>query len=348
MARTTQVRWGILGCADIARTAFIPAVQETSNGVIRAVGSRSLEKARAFADTHGIAHAYGSYDEVVNDPEIDAVYIPLSNDLHAEWIIRSAKAGKQIFCEKPLTMTYLEAKQAVQACTDAGVMLVEAFVYRFHQQTKRIRELLDSGAIGDVLHTDARFHYAYQGPSDNIRLRPEVGGGALYDIGCYVLSWTRFVMGEAPLAVAATLVEDEPTGVDKTAVATLRFSRGRTANVSAGIRMPGWQRAIIYGTKGQIDVTEPFHPAPGRDGRPGSQIIIDRGGEREVESVAGEHRPFYEAVAQFQHSVLTGEPLPFATMEDSLEQARLMDACRIAAQEDRWVDLASIDCQSDS
>src|SRR5690554_3296803 len=105
MARTTLVRWGILGCADIARSAFIPAVQDTTNGVVRAVGSRSLEKARAFAEAHQIAHAYDSYEAVINDPEIDAVYIPLSNDLHAEWIIRSAKAGKQIFCEKPLTMT---------------------------------------------------------------------------------------------------------------------------------------------------------------------------------------------------------------------------------------------------
>lgn len=348
MARTTQVRWGILGTANIARHAFIPAVKETETGVVRAVGSRNLEKARSYAEENGIAHAYGSYQEVLDDPEIDAVYIPLSNDLHAEWIIRSAQAGKHVFCEKPLAMNYQEVKRAVQACRDAGVLLFEAFVYRLHGQSRRIHELIDGGAIGDVLHTEARFHYAFSGSPDNIRVRPEVGGGALYDIGCYVLSWARFVMGEEPLAVAATMVEDEPTGVDKTAVATLRFSRGRTANVSSGIRMFGGQHAVIYGTKGQIEVEAPFHPSPGRDGQPGSRIIIQSGGERTVESHAGEHRPFWEAVVTFQRSVLTGEPLPFAAMEDALEQARLMDACRLAAQEDRWVDLASIDCQCDS
>ena len=348
MATMTQVRWGILGTANIARQAFIPAVKDTDSGVVRAVGSRSLEKAQAYAQENGIAHAYGSYQAVLDDPEIDAVYIPLSNDLHAEWIIRSAKAGKHVFCEKPLAMNYQEVKQAVQACQEAGVLLFEAFVYRLHRQSKRIRELIDGGVIGDVLHTDARFHYVFWGEPDNIRVRPEVGGGALYDIGCYVLSWTRFVMGETPLAIAATLVEDEPTGVDKTAVATLRFSRGRTANVSAGIRMSGGQHAVVYGTKGRIEVEAPFHPSPRRDEHPGSQLVIESEGQRTVESHAGDHRPFYEAVTQFQHSVLTQEPLPFPAMEDILEQARLMDVCRLAAQEDRWVDLASIDCQCDS
>lgn len=348
MANTSKVRWGILGTANIAQTAFIPAVRETVDGEIRAVGSRSLEKARAFAKAHQIPHAYESYEAVLDDPEIDAVYIPLPNTLHAEWIIAAAQAGKHIFCEKPLTMTYDEAKRAVEACKTAGVMLVEAFVYRFHRQSQRLRELLDSGAIGDVLHTDARFHYAFQGSPDNIRLRPEVGGGAFLDIGCYTLSWARFVMGEAPLAIAATLVDDEASGVDKTAVATLRFSRGRTANISAGIRMVGGQHAVIYGTEGLIQVNEPFHPSPTRDGRPGAQLLVERKGTREDHAVPSDKRPFYDALERFHRSVLTGAPLPFDTMQDALEQARLMDACRIAAQEDSWVDLSSIDCSCDS
>lgn len=348
MASTTKVRWGILGTANIARISFIPAVRETASGEIRAVASRSLEKARAYAEELEIPHAYESYEAVLNDPEIDAVYIPLPNTLHAQWIIAAAQAGKHVFCEKPLTMTYQEAKQAVEACKAARVLLVEAFVYRFHRQSRRLRELLDSGVIGDVLHTEARFHYTFQGPPDNIRLRPEVGGGAHLDIGCYTLSWTRFVMGETPLAVAATFVEDEATGVDKTAVATLRFSRGRTANVSAGIRMDGGQHAMIYGTRGQIEVSHPFHPRPRRGGDPGAQVWVEREGRREDHAVPSEHHPFYDAVEEFQRCVLTGAPLSFDTMQDALEQARLMDACRIAAEEDRWVDLGSIDCPGDS
>lgn len=345
MATTSRVRWGIIGTANIAKISFIPAVRQTETGEIRAVGSRSAEKAEAFAKEHGIPRAYASYEAVLDDPEIDAVYIPLPNTMHAEWIVRAAEAGKHVFCEKPLTMTYEEAKRAVQACKDAGVMLVEAFVYRFHRQTRRIRELLDAGEIGEVLHTDARFHYAYEGPADNIRLRPEVGGGALLDIGCYVLSWARFVMGGLPLAVVSTLVPDEPTGVDKTAVATLRFARGRTANVSSGIRMFGEQHATIYGTRGLIDISHPFHPKPARDGSPGAQVRLYKRGEALDVSVPTDRHPFHDAVEQVQRSILTGEPLPFDTMEDALDQALLMEACRLSADDDRWVDLASIDCR---
>jgi len=346
MARTTKVRWGILGTANIAKSAFIPSVRKTDSGEIVAVGSRSAEKARAFAQEYGIPLAYDGYDAVLENPDVDAVYIPLPNTLHAEWIIRAARAGKHVFCEKPLTMTYDEAKKAVQACKDAGILLVEAFVYRFHRQTRRIRELLDAGEIGDVLHTDARFHYAFGGPADDIRLRPEVGGGALLDVGCYVLSWTRFVMGELPLAIVSTAVPDEPSGVDKTCVATLRFAHGRTANVSSGIRMVGGQHAMIYGTRGQIEVSHPFHPSPVRDGDPGARVLLRRGQETLDVSVPSDKHPFYDAVEQVQRSILTGEPLPFSTMEDALDQALLMEACRLAAEDDRWVDLASIDCRA--
>ncbi len=345
-ATTTRVRWGILGTADIARTAFIPAVRLTDSGEVRAVGSRSREKAQEYAKAHGIPVAYDSYDAVLDDPEIDAVYIPLPNTLHAEWIIKAAHAGKHVFCEKPLTMTYEEAKKAVQACKDAGVMLVEAFVYRFHRQSRRLREIIENGEIGDVLHTDARFHYSFRGDRDNIHVRPEVGGGALLDIGCYVLSWTRFVMGGLPLAVAATSVTDEPTGVDKTTVATLRFSRGRTANVSSGIRMFGGQQATIYGTDGQIDVSQPFHPNPPQGGWPGARVTVFKRGEVLDRSVPVDKPPFYEAVETIQRSILKDEPLPFDTMEDALDQALLMEACRLSAEEDRWVDLPSIDCRA--
>lgn len=345
MAATTKVRWGILGTAQIAQSAFIPALRQTENGEVAAIGSRSGDKARAFAKEHGIPQAYDSYEGVLDDPNVDAVYIPLPNTLHAEWIIRAAQAGKHIFCEKPLTMTYAEAKKAVQACKDAGVMLVEAFVYRFHRQNRRLRELLDAGEIGEVLHTDARFHYSYGGPPDNIRVRPELGGGALLDVGCYVLSWARFVMGELPLAVAATSVPDD-SGVDKTTVATLRFARGRTANVSSGIRMYGGQQATIYGTHGQIDLTHPFHPAPVRDGVTSAKVLVHKFGKTMDVSVPTDKLSFHDALDQVNRSILTGEPLPFSTMDDALDQALLMEACRLSVEDDRWVDLASIDCRA--
>ena len=335
----TKVRWGILGTANIAQSAFIPAVRQTESGEIGAVGSRTAARARAFAHKHGIPAAYDSYAAVLDDPTIDAVYIPLPNTLHAEWIVRAAQAGKHVFCEKPLTMTYEEAKRAVTACQDAGVIMVEAFVYRFHRQTQRIRELLDAGEIGEVLHTDARFHYAFGGAPDNIRLRPEVGGGALRDVGCYVLSWARFVMGGLPESIAATSIPDEASGVDKTTIAALRFAGGRTATASSGIRMAGGQYATIFGTKGQIEVTRPFHPTPLRDGRSDAQVLLRKGGETLDVSVPSDKLPFYDAVERVQRSILAGEPLPFATMEDALDQARVMDVCRLAAREGRWVEI---------
>lgn len=333
---SSKVRWGILGCADIARGSFIPAVRETENGVLQAVGSRSKEKSEAFAREHGIARAYDSYTAVLEDPDVDAVYIPLPNTMHAEWIKQAAAAGKHVFCEKPLTMTYQQAKESVEACQKAGVLLVEAFVYRFHKQSAHIRKLLSENAIGDVLHTEARFHYSYGGPSDNIRLSTELGGGALLDVGCYTVSWSRFTMNEAPVAVAATSVTDEASGVDKTTVVTLSYSGGRTAVATSGIRMHGGQYAAIYGSQGIIEVTEPFHP------RNHSAVRINVYGKIQDESVPTDKLPFTDAITTFHRAILEGEPLPFDVAQDILDQARTMEAVKVAAQEGRWIGLDEI------
>lgn len=337
---TKRVRWGILGCADIARTALIPALRETEAGVLHAVGSRNRERAEQFAAEHGIEHAYASYDAVLEDPAVDAVYIPLPNTLHAQWIERAAAHGKHVFCEKPLTMTYEEAKSAVEACRRAGVLLVEAFVYRFHRQTAHIRKLLDDGAIGEVLHTESRFHYAYRGDMDNIRMKAETGGGALLDIGCYVVSWSRFVMGGAPRAVAAFSVADDVAPVDKTTVATLLFPGGKTAHASSGIRMFGWQHAMIYGTDGSLEVGQPFHPGANLGADPDeAEIWLYQGGEKKRASVPITNRAFTDAINSFHRAILEGEALPFDTMSDALEQARTMDAVKQAATDGRIVQL---------
>ena len=335
MAGTTpNVRWGIISTADIAGKAFIPAVRESAGGQIVAVGSRTREKAAQFAARHEIPRAYGSYDAVLEDPEVEAVYIGLPNTMHAEWIARAAAAGKHVFCEKPMTMTVAEAEASVAACRKAGVLLVEAFVFRFHRQARVIRRLLDEGAIGPVRHADAHFHYAFAGDPSNIRLRPEVGGGALMDVGCYALHWARFVMGEAPESVAAQAVP-HPSGVDATTTAILRFSGGRTANISVGLSMQGGQGGRAYGAQGVLEATMPFHP------RPGARVYVRRGNNTEDHSVESMPQyPFTDAVTAFQAAVRGEAPLPFDTMADILAQARTVVATRTAAAEGRWVSLA--------
>lgn len=324
------VRWGILGTADIARISFLPGVKEAGGEVV-AVGSRSAEKAERFAAEWGISKAYGSYEAVLDDPGVEAVYIPLPNTMHAEWIAKAAEAGKHVFCEKPLTLTAREAEEAVAACRKAGVHLAEAFVYHYHRQTGAVRRLLESGAIGEVKHTDAVMHYTFSRDPGDIRLNPELGGGALFDVGCYVLSWARLVMGESPEAVAAHSVGD-PSGVDSSTLALLRFSGGRTASVSSGIRMNGGQSARVYGSEGVLEVSHPFHP------RKGSALIVRRGMESEEHSVEIDNHPFTDAISRFQASVRSGEPLPVSG-EELVEQARLLEACRTAAESGSWVKL---------
>lgn len=328
--KAPAVRWGILGTADIARISFLPGVKEAGGEVV-AVGSRSAEKAERFAADWAIPKAYGGYDAVLDDAEVEAVYIPLPNTLHAEWIAKAAEAGKHVFCEKPLTMTAQEAEAAVAACQKAGVHLAEAFVYHYHRQTEAVQRLLESGAIGEVKHTDAVMHYTFDRDPNDIRLNPALGGGALLDVGCYVLSWTRLVMGGSPEAVAAHAVGD-PSGVDSSTIALLRFSGGRTASVSSGIRMRGGQNARVYGTEGVLEVSHPFHPWKG------STLLVRKGKESEDHSLEIANHPFTDAISRFQASVRSGEPLPVSGKE-LVEQARLVEACRLAAERGSWVTL---------
>ena len=194
-------RFGILGCGGIAGV-FAEAVRSESKAAqIAAAASRDRQKAQAWAAERGISKAC-TYEELLEDPEIDAVYIALPNSLHAEWIARCAEAGKHILCEKPLTRTAAEAEEAVRKAEEAGVVLIEAFIYRFHPQTARIRELLDEGAIGPLRHVEAAFSYALdeEGRAQNIRTSAELAGGALMDVGCYCISFARFAFGAEPLS----------------------------------------------------------------------------------------------------------------------------------------------------
>lgn len=325
-------RWGLISTGDIVGRAFLPALAESGGGEALAVASRTKEKAEAYARERNIPRAYGSYEELLADPDIDGVYIAVPNTMHEEWIVKSAAAGKHVFCEKPLTMTVAEARSAIAACEKAGVLLIEAFVYLFHRHTERIKALVDEGAIGDVRHADARFHIGMPA-LQNIRMVQELGGGALMDIGSYAVNWVRFVMGDVPTRLAAHSVW-HPSGVDQTTTAVMRFSQGRTANISSTFGMQGGEFAAIYGTDGVLEVNVPFHPSPER-----ARMTLRKGREAEEITVPMPRYPFTDAIATFQRVARGEASFAFDVLKEIIDQATVVGAVRTSAVEERWFDL---------
>ncbi len=267
MADTPPLRIGILGAAAIAR-AFIAGVAPSKTVKVTTVASRDLAKAQRFASETGIAQALGSYEALLADPAIDAVYNPLPNTLHAEWSIRAAEAGKHVLCEKPLAMGEAEAVAMFAAARKHKVHLVEAYPYRAQPQTRKLAELVAAGAIGKIRLIRSSFGVNFTDPS-NIRLKPDVGGGALLDAGSYAVSLVRLVAGARPERVSATAQWTE-TGVDNTTVATLEFAGGLLAQVSCSFATGYHRHALVSGDGGTIETTYLNHPPVG--GPPTVQI----------------------------------------------------------------------------
>ena len=279
---TRPLRLGILGCANIARQ-FNAAVRPVREVEIVAVASRNADTAAAFAKAENIAVPYGSYEDLLAATDIDAVYIPLPNSLHAEWAIKAAKAGKHVLCEKPLALSLAEAESMFAAAREAGVMLLEGYPYWFQPQTGTLVDLLQSKAIGDVRTVQACFGFTVQNAQTNIRLKPDLGGGALLDAGSYALSVVRLAMGEAPAKVIAHATWAD-TGVDISLMATLFYADGRRAQISCAMDVANHRRATIMGTKGTIETEYINHPSVAVP----SQLRVRRG---IANSVAFEEMP---------------------------------------------------------
>jgi predicted dehydrogenase len=268
---TTKVRWGVLSTAKIGLVKVLPAMQLGQLCEIAAIASRNLSQAQEAAAKLGIPKAYGSYEELLAAPEIEAVYNPLPNHMHIPWTIKAAEAGKHVLCEKPLSMTVAEAKELIAVQKKTGVKIGEAFMVRTHPQWVRIREMITEGRIGAVRSVQSFFSYNNVNPA-NIRNIPEFGGGALMDIGCYPIHISRLVFGEEPLRVLATIERDPQMKTDRLTSAILQFPSGQAAFTCSTQLVP-YQRVNIFGTKGRIEVEIPFN-AP--DDRP-TRILIDDG-----------------------------------------------------------------------
>ena len=259
MTNIPPMRIGILGCASIARQ-FTAAVAPGKWGRIEAVGSRNADTAAAFAAACGIARHHGSYEALLADPGVDTIYIPLPNTMHAEWAIKAARHGKHVLCEKPLATSRADAVAMFAAAREAGVMLLEAYPYWFQPQTRDMLNLLHDGAIGEVRLMQASFGFALQNPAGNIRMNPQLGGGALLDAGSYPLSLIRLVMGCAPARVTAH-ARAAATGVDIGMMATLEYRDGRYAQMSCAMDVANHRRATIMGTQGTIETEYINHPS---------------------------------------------------------------------------------------
>ena len=275
-----KVRWAVLGAAKIATTKVIPAMQQCELAEIVAIASRDLEKARRAAMDLRIPRVYGSYQDALADPDVEAVYIPLPNHLHVPWSIRAAEAGKHVLCEKPIAMSAAECRTLMAARDRTGVKIGEAFMVRVHPQWQRARELVRSGAIGDLRSIIAAFSYFNRDPA-NIRNIPEFGGGALMDIGCYPIHVSRFLFGCEPVSVAARLDRDPEFGTDRLSSMILEFPTGHSI-FTCSTQLVSYQRVQILGTKARIDIEIPFNAPPDRpcriflDGAPEEFPVCDQ------------------------------------------------------------------------
>jgi predicted dehydrogenase len=254
---TANVRWGVLSTAKIGREKVIPGIQAAPNCEVVAIAGRDATRARTVADELGIVGAHGAYQDLLDDPSVDAVYIPLPNHLHAEWTIRAAEAGKHVLCEKPLALTSSDAQRMVDACAAAEVVFMEAFMYRLHPTWEAVVDMVRSGRIGDLVSVQSWFSYFNDDPA-NIRNVADYGGGALMDIGCYSINLSRMLFESEPNRVEAAISRDPATGVDIVTSGLLEFETG-AATFTCSTRCESDQRVHIYGTRGRISIGIPFN-----------------------------------------------------------------------------------------
>jgi len=304
-----RLRWGVLSTAAIGRVKVIPGIQRGERSEVVAIASRDGTLARRVADELGIPTAHASYEALLADPDVEAVYLPLPNHLHRPWTIAAARAGKHVLCEKPLALTARDAEEMIEICEREGVRLMEAFMYRLHPSWVAVRALVASGRIGRLRAVHSWFSYYNDDPA-NIRNSLEMGGGALYDIGCYCVNLSRMLFGTEPLRVEAAITRDPASGVDVLTTGLLEFDGG-AATFGCSTMAEDDQQVHVYGTEGRISVGIPFNIPPDRT----TEITLFAGGDppvapaSEVFSFAPAD-PYTVEADRFAAAILEGTPTP--------------------------------------
>jgi predicted dehydrogenase len=326
----TKLRMGILSTADIARRKVIPGMRTADRVEVVAIASRDATTAHRVAADLAIPRAHGSYEALLADPDVDAIYIPLPNHLHMEWTIKAAQAGKHVLCEKPLALSAADAQAMVDAAEAAGVRFMEAFMYRLHPSWLAVRELVAAGRIGRLTAVQSWFSYFNDDPS-NIRNIVGAGGGALMDIGCYNINLSRMLFGAEPGRIEASITRDPDLGVDIVTSALMEFGEG-IATFTCAIRAEDDQRVHIYGTGGRISIDIPFNIPPDRP----THVRVAAGGDPpvapDVETLTfGTADPYGCEANAFAAAILDGLPTP-TPPSDGVANMRVIERIVEAAE----------------
>jgi predicted dehydrogenase len=328
-----KIKWGVLGAAKIAVEKVIPAMQRGASTEVVAIASRDAAKSSAVAATLGIPRSYGSYEELLADPDIDAIYNPLPNHMHLPWTVAAASAGKHVLCEKPIGLTTAEAKALIEVRDRTGVKIQEAFMVRTHPQWLRAMEICRSGRLGDVRSYVGAFSYFNNDPS-NIRNVVEWGGGALMDIGCYLIMTSRMIFGEEPRRVMGCIERDSESRVDTLTSIMLDYPSGHAIGTSS-TRLISHQRVQVFGTKGKLEVEIPFNAPPDRPCR----IFVDDSGDLSGQGVETIEIPTCDQYTVqgdlFSRAILDNSNAPYP-LELSVANMALIEAVFRSAQFGRW------------
>ncbi len=334
---TERMAWGVLSTAKIGREKVIPAMQGSARCHIAAIASRDQAAAERVAAALGIERAYGSYEALLADPQIEAIYNPLPNHLHVPWTIRAMEAGKHVLCEKPLALSAAEAEVLIAARARTGRSVAEAFMVRHNPQWQRARALARAGTIGEVRAVQTFFSYFLRDPA-NVRNQAAAGGGGLMDIGCYAIATARYVFGAEPTQVAALIERDPEMGIDRLTSALIEFPDGRHLTFTCATQLSAHQRVTIVGTTGRIEVLVPFNAPSDR----ACSIVVDDGRDLFGGGASVESFPVGDQYAQqgddFVRAV-RGEMVLEFPIEDAVANMRVIDATFRAAATRSWVAL---------
>lgn len=321
----TIVKWGILSTANIAQTQLIPAIERSYNAEVTAIASSS-GKALEVARELGIPKSYDCYEKLLDDPEIEAVYIPLPNHLHKKWVVSAARKGKHILCEKPAALTVDDVNEMRHACEENGVRFMEGFMHYFHPQHNRVKEIIDSGEIGKVKLVKSGFSFPLTDKDDNIRMDAAKGGGTFYDIGCYSIHSIRHMLGSEPDSVHVHAKRDAACDVETEAVTYIAFPDGKIAVFDNSFEAAFRQEYEVIGAEGRVMVPRAYRPdINGGDGL----VIVEKDGVRREETINADQ--YKVEVEHFSEAILHGTEIAH-TMENTINNLKVVEACLQSAE----------------
>ena len=328
------MKWGVISTANIGTAKVIPAMQQSDKLEILAIAGRDLEKTREAAENLRIPRAYGSYEELLADPSIEAIYNPLPNHLHVEWTIKALEAGKHVLCEKPIGMDTEDAQRLIEARDKSGKQVLEAFMVRHHPQWQHAQELVKSGQIGDLTAVQSIFTYHNTDPA-NVRNKKDIGGGGLLDIGCYCIIGPRYITGREPVRVVSLMDKDPKFGTDRLVSGMLDFGSGVQASFVCGTQSAAVQRVHILGTEGRIEIVMPYNPVPENPAviRVGTQKQPGFDEAREITFPVCNH---YMLQGETATAIFNGDMAVDYPIEDAIANMKILDGLARSARTGSW------------